>query len=242
MDLREIDSGNPNRHPWEIARARCLSLLPSGDARGIADIGSGDMFFTRWLGDRLKAAVFAVDINYRQSGQVGDIVWCRDIDEVGVGSLELITMLDVLEHVEDDFVFLTHAVSRLKPGGQIILTVPAHRYLFSEHDVFLQHRRRYSRKDLAGLLAKADLAVKDLFFFFSSLYMIRIFQALAQRIGIIRKVSVGVGAWSYAPSHWLTRSLANVLEADFVLGRSLHRMGMDLPGLSLCAICIKKPV
>ncbi len=67
--------------------------------------------------------------------------WDQIVDELH--SADVILLLDVLEHVEDDFHFLSEMVSRVRPGCYIILTVPADPSLWSEHDVALFHYRRY---------------------------------------------------------------------------------------------------
>lgn len=72
----------------------------------------------------------------------------------------LITMLDVLEHIEDDRGTLDTVHGMLRPGGAVVLTVPAFRWLWSMHDVANRHFRRYTRKELAGKLADAGLAVQ----------------------------------------------------------------------------------
>lgn len=82
----------------------------------------------------------------------------RALGEVKVGRLEelpfesdsfdLITCLDVLEHVSDDRVALTELRRVCKPGGWLLATVPAHPVLWSLHDRANHHYRRYSRRSL----------------------------------------------------------------------------------------------
>ncbi len=64
------------------------------------------------------------------------------------GSFSAILCLDVLEHLDDDSTLLNEMVRVCKPGGHIILTVPAFNVLWSSHDVALHHRRRYTRKQI----------------------------------------------------------------------------------------------
>jgi len=73
------------------------------------------------------------------------------------GSFDLVTALDVLEHVDDDLGLL-HEVGRvLKPGGTFLMTAPAYPALWSVHDESLHHKRRYGKKGLLGLLGRAGL-------------------------------------------------------------------------------------
>ncbi len=65
------------------------------------------------------------------------------------GSWDIIVALEVLEHLDDDRQALRWCLDSLKPGGLVVATVPAHPWLWSDHDVALGHRRRYTRARLA---------------------------------------------------------------------------------------------
>lgn len=67
------------------------------------------------------------------------------------GSLEYVTALDVLEHVPDDAAVVRGFHRLLKPGGLVVVTVPASMALWSDWDVALHHFRRYSRPQLRAL-------------------------------------------------------------------------------------------
>lgn len=66
-------------------------------------------------------------------------------------SYDLVLALDVLEHVQDDLESLRDLVGLARPGGWIIVTVPAHPVLYGSHDVRLDHLRRYTKQQLAAL-------------------------------------------------------------------------------------------
>jgi SAM-dependent methyltransferase len=70
------------------------------------------------------------------------------------GSLDYVTALDVLEHVPDDAAVVRGFYRLLKPGGLVVLTVPASMALWSDWDVGLHHFRRYSRSQLRGLFPR----------------------------------------------------------------------------------------
>lgn len=78
---------------------------------------------------------------------------------VATGSADVVTALDITEHVEDDQGLVSEAARILRPGGHLLITVPAHRFLWSEHDVALWHKRRYSRRQLLALFADQPLRV-----------------------------------------------------------------------------------
>lgn len=241
MDLIEAKENGKNRHPWEISRARCiLSLLKISPKTPILDIGSGDMYFTRLLAEKYRGVVIALDINYKTSSREGNILIRRDINEIAPDSLALITMMDVLEHVEDELSFLHAAVGKLQSGGTVLLTVPAHMYLFSEHDVFLRHIRRYDKKGLDSVLSSAGLKVELVSYFYLIPYCVRLFQVTLKRLGFRGSTATGVGGWNYPLGHQFTRFLAVLLDVDFYVGRFFYKFGLNLPGLSIVSICTKK--
>ena len=77
-----------------------------------------------------------------------------DLNQVGLadGSAAVVTLLDVLEHIDDDVGALRQMIRITKPGGLVLITVPAHQWLWSDWDVALHHRRRYSRAQLIRLV------------------------------------------------------------------------------------------
>jgi SAM-dependent methyltransferase len=80
---------------------------------------------------------------------------------------DLITMLDVLEHIEDDGDALAHVHELLNPGGYLILTVPALQSLWSVHDEVNLHYRRYRAQPLGALLAERGFSTEQLRYFFT---------------------------------------------------------------------------
>ncbi len=73
------------------------------------------------------------------------------------GSFDLVTMFDVLEHLDDDAEALAQVERVLSPGGLALISVPAHPVLWSQNDVVSGHVRRYRRRQLAGLLRDSGL-------------------------------------------------------------------------------------
>jgi SAM-dependent methyltransferase len=75
------------------------------------------------------------------------------------GVLDLVTAMDVLEHIEEDYRAAAEICRVLKPGGTALISVPCDMALWSAHDEAVGHVRRYSRADLSSLLDKAGLAI-----------------------------------------------------------------------------------
>lgn len=72
-------------------------------------------------------------------------------------SFEVIIMMDVLEHIKNDVACLYEVKRVLRRGGMVLLTVPAHQFLFSGWDKSLGHYRRYSKSRLSNTLRVAGL-------------------------------------------------------------------------------------
>lgn len=106
----------------------------------------------------------------------------REIIEVRLGNLpdnipftdkyDLILLLDVLEHINDDLSALSALHSRLKPGGWLLITVPAYQFLWSQHDEINHHKRRYVLKHLQKLVTQANYTLHQASYFNTLLFPI----------------------------------------------------------------------
>jgi SAM-dependent methyltransferase len=87
---------------------------------------------------------------------VGEVV-VAEIDTMPFGDscFDLITCLDVLEHIEDDLAALRALRRVVRPGGVLLITVPAYPRLWSSHDELNRHCRRYTRSALLGRTSEA---------------------------------------------------------------------------------------
>ncbi len=92
---------------------------------------------------------------------VGGRVLKSPLDRVDLpdGCAAVVTLLDVLEHLDDDRAALAEMVRLTRPGGLVVVTVPALRALWSDWDVALHHRRRYGRRLLLRLVRLPDVEV-----------------------------------------------------------------------------------
>jgi 2-polyprenyl-3-methyl-5-hydroxy-6-metoxy-1,4-benzoquinol methylase len=97
-------------------------------------------------------------------------------------SFDIITALDVLEHIDNDLAALDELFRICKPGGMLLITVPAYGFLWSEHDEALHHRRRYAAHELRNKLTIAGFEVERCSYFITSLFfpilVIRIMQGI----------------------------------------------------------------
>jgi SAM-dependent methyltransferase len=103
------------------------------------------------------------------------------------GSLDLVSALDVFEHLDDDVAGLRQVLRALKPGGYLLAAVPAFRFLWSEHDEALNHRRRYVASELHQKLNLAGFHVVRrtyaVSFVFPIIVAFRLWRGLFPRVG-----------------------------------------------------------
>ncbi len=92
------------------------------------------------------------------------------LDGVADHRYDMVAILDVLEHVEDDRAALRAIAQRLRPGGTILITVPQYMWMWSGHDVANHHFRRYSKPSLRAAIADAGLTLTMLQSFNSLLF------------------------------------------------------------------------
>jgi SAM-dependent methyltransferase len=99
---------------------------------------------------------------------------------IATGSVDVIVATDLLEHLDDDVAVLHEFYRALKPGGYVVVTVPAYRILWSEHDLALMHRRRYVASVLAQRCRAAGFEIVRLtyalFFLFPLALVMRFFK------------------------------------------------------------------
>lgn len=187
MDLKEIDLiGNAiDQHWYYRCKAKAIRrFLPERPAVSLLDIGSGSGFFARYLLSNTGIEEAAcVDINYpvdSEDSQTGKLLqFKRQLEQ---SHADLVLMIDVLEHIEDDVGFLKSWVDKLPYGSYFIISVPAFQSLWSGHDVFLEHKRRYTLAQIEKVVRCAGLQVERSSYFFAAVFplaaAIRLFQKL----------------------------------------------------------------
>ena len=151
-----------------------LKLLPQATILEIGCSGGPLM-------QRLRAAGYANVTGIDVSGPAIELAQARGVPHVAVmdgaalefadARFDLVIASDVLEHIEDEARALREWARVLRPGGWLLVFVPAHAYLWSEHDVVNHHFRRYSRRGLVGALERAGLHVRRSSFWNAAMYL-----------------------------------------------------------------------
>jgi SAM-dependent methyltransferase len=148
----------------------------------------------------------------------------------GDASFDAATSLDVIEHIDDDRAALRELRRVVRPGGFLVLTVPAYQWLWSDHDERNQHRRRYSRSTLVSAARNAGWSPVWTSYFNALLLPVAVAARLVERV---RRPAPG------RPSEFeRTGGVLNpLLEQPFRLEAALLRAGVRLPaGLSLIGV------
>lgn len=256
MDIIEQQRSVVKRHPWELARFEILlelinTILPaSNDRKLVADIGCGDCFFAaQLLKARPDLKIIGIDPAYSQTDIIEKLnevnepgfELYRSFDEVPLEkeTIHLVLLLDVVEHVENDSAFVRQTIQSINEASQpkILITVPAFQSLFTSHDLFLKHYKRYSRKTIAEAVTNAGIVPLRTGYFFSFLLPIRLFQKLKEKLGA-GKQQKGIGNWR--GNSFISVLFKKCLLFDYKFSKLLGKAGINLPGLSVYCIC-KKP-
>jgi hypothetical protein len=226
-----------HQHPWKLSREdSVLNAVKKRNSHNFADIGVNDMFYTKKLKSFSPGNVYAVDLFFPEEGIIKDGITClNDIKKLPENELDCIVMMDVLEHIEDDFSFFNTVVDKLKVGGTVLITVPAFQFLFSAHDRKVLHFRRYNRKQLLKVLKNENLKIENCHYFYTSLFLIRLLLCLRKE-----KFGGNSSKWNYPENHIITIFFKMILNLDFIVNKILDKFFIRLPGLSLFAVCRKK--
>ena len=171
-DLTELhEEAAGDSHPIDLASRydaveQVKKFMPSANAV-IMEIGCSSGFLIRDLAKSFpKAVIVGADVVkeplYRLANKLPGIPLIRfDLLQCPLPSqiVDVLIMLNVLEHIEDDVDALQKAFNLLKPGGALIIEVPAGRSLYSDYDAELRHFRRYSASELKDQLTKVGFKV-----------------------------------------------------------------------------------
>jgi SAM-dependent methyltransferase len=228
------------QHWWYRGRRRVIRVeldrLPLPSGAQILDAGCGSGRTLEELVD--YGEVSGVELNE----DAAEFARVRGVGEVKIGRLEqipfedarfdLITCLDVLEHVEDDRVGLLELKRVTKPGGWLLATVPAYQALWSSHDTANHHYRRYERDTLRAAVDETGWHLQRLTSFNTLLFGPAAAVRLAQRRRRNRNGNGKEFDLHLGPS-WLNRAL----ERPMQLEANWLARGRTLPaGLSLLAV------
>lgn len=175
MDLKEsalVDADSHWYYQSKLVPFRRALRKHSHGIKSIVDIGAGSGFFARSLTDFDNGeTAICVDPNYEveSTEKNGALSFVREIHSP---SADLYLFVDVLEHVEDDLKLLRKYTDDARPGALVMISVPAFLSLWSAHDIFLGHFRRYRLAQLRALIKAADLELLECNYLFGIIFPI----------------------------------------------------------------------
>ena len=185
------------KHWWWRAREDMLvdelaRRLSAGTRKSILDIGCGDgLFFERLQRFGEVEGIEPSADHFDPSGPHRSKIRVAPFDAgfKSTKQYDLILMLDVLEHLSAPEEAIRHALSLLKRSGLLLVTVPAFRLLWTNHDDLNQHRTRFTKTSFRRLAACAGLEIVAMRYFFAWLFPAKVFTRICEAI-VHRKAEV----------------------------------------------------
>lgn len=182
MDLKELESGVDPKTHWYY-QSKKIPLVKyvkkvfnkKKNPLTLVDVGSGSGFFMYELLEAVPemiSKIYLVDIGYSEE----EILTTKN--QVIEKTLSLpskienavVVMMDVLEHLEDDHAMLNAIKKNSTGDNHFFITVPAFMELWSGHDVYLGHYRRYTLKTLNNLLSTASFKRDKLYYIYGAIF------------------------------------------------------------------------
>ncbi len=234
---------NEKKSFWFHHRLNCLKkVIDTTSIKNdiVLDVGGGNGHFSLYL-QSLSANTVLIEpgvsgaFNAVENGVQNVINGTLKDANFKDESFDTITLLDVLEHIEDDKEFLVELYRIMKPKAKLILTVPAFQFLFSSFDKEVGHYRRYTLKDLSNKLTQSGFSIDYKTYFFSllpiPLYIGRFF------INKLRKKEKRKGTGHINKSGVLGSVLRILLSPELLLIKNKVRIPLG----SSCLMIVHKP-
>jgi SAM-dependent methyltransferase len=228
-------------HHWWFVGKRLLVAALLGDRLTrpdlrVLDVGCGTGGVLAHLAER------ATTVGVDRSRQA--LAHCRrrgltrlavaDMDRVpfAPATFDVILMLDVLEHFHDDVAVVANARPLLRPGGALLVSVPAHQSLWSPHDEVLHHVRRYDVAGVRRALESGGFRIRRLTYTnVVALPPAAIVRGMLPRLGFAPASADGTDFRTYPD--WVNRLLAGAYRLEAAALRALPKMPF---GLSIAAV------
>ena len=240
MDLKEEDilGDKIYDHWYYVAKGRAmLDMLGQFQCDEVLDVGAGSGIFSKTLLDHdICQSAVCVDSGYPKEWQENhhgkNISFVKSQSKT---SQNLILMMDVLEHVPDDTALLKQYTDSMSKGGKVLITVPAFQFLWSGHDVFLEHYRRYTISMIEDLVKNAGLKPVKSRYFFGSLFPIIAAMRVGKNLITNRGIHEPKSDMKLYPD-WLNKSLISIHRVEQKILFPVNKIA----GLSVFCLCEKE--
>jgi SAM-dependent methyltransferase len=180
------------RHWWYRARREVLAALIKRTTKvpkraRLLEIGCGTGHNLSMLAGFGRTDAVEIDeeargIAERRLGRPVMNAALPELAGVADRAYDLVAVLDVIEHLSDDLAAVSSIARKLKKSGKLLITVPAHPWMWSPHDVVNHHQRRYSKRALAQLVESSPLKLDKIGYFNSLLFPLAMAERLSSKL------------------------------------------------------------
>lgn len=257
MDICEYKTllNKGTRHPWELARARFIADLAGEyffrEDRPVRllDFGCGDGFVARTLARRyamcslvgVDKEIYEINPHEGHGQETAQIEYLQNLEEFDGedGSLDGALLLDVLEHIADDDLFLDDFIKNkvFSEQARFVITCPAFGKLFSQHDSLLGHFRRYSLPELRGTIERAGGITLESGYIFLIPLALRVVEVLLEKAGfLLGRERTHISNWR--GGELATKVISGMLYYDALFCRLFRKV--PVAGLTCYIICRKQ--
>ena len=181
-------------HWWFVARRDVIQSfikmqMPQGSGSKVLEIGcgvGGNVGLLSQSGQYRGIDMHKPAIDYCSEKYPQFEFQCARVEDIpqefNSNKFDSIYILDVLEHIDDQVAILKSAQNYLTQSGKILVTVPAFEFLWSPHDEFVHHVRRYTKAGLKKVLEDSGYKVERISYFNSILFPLALIQRLGMRL------------------------------------------------------------
>jgi SAM-dependent methyltransferase len=171
-----------DKHWWFVGRRNIFltildKYLPpqaNGRPRRILDVGCGTGTMLQYLARYGQAEGIDADEGAIQFCHERGVHQVQQVESVPFpfedATFDLITAFDVLEHIDDDLGTLREMYRVMRPGGRLLVSVPAYRFLWGAQDEISLHKRRYVAPEIRERITKAGFTMRRLSYFNTLLF------------------------------------------------------------------------
>jgi Methyltransferase domain len=174
LERQQVNVNAPHAHTfWHWVRFDIVaSVVARSGATQVVDVGAGSGMLGTWLAERHPQVGYRFDeisplLEADLIARFGAAA--RHPSDAAIERSSVVSLLDVIEHIDDDRGALTDLADRMADGSSLVVTVPAMPWAFSSWDSELGHFRRYTRRQLRELLHATGFDVVECSYLFPEL-------------------------------------------------------------------------
>lgn len=242
MDLESHEKriANEDVHWWFVSRRKIIKTIlakyfddrPENTILEVGCGSGGNLKMLSAFGDLVALELHDKARERANSRNICKVKKGRLPEDIPFDSgFDLICILDVLEHIENDLGALQSLQSMLNKNGKLLITVPAYKFLWSNHDTACHHKRRYFKRQLSRLVIKSGLSIQYRTYFNTFL-----FPGIATLRLLNKLLKKNQGSDVVLPPKFLNDFLATIFSSETIF---LPRLGFPF-GLSILIIADKK--